>query len=84
MINQEIWILTGTAVALGFIHTLLGPDHYIPFGVMAKARQWALKKTLVIAFFSGLGHVLSSLPPGACNSSNSAPWNAMPTLRPVP
>jgi nickel/cobalt exporter len=61
MITNEIWILTGTAVTLGFIHTLIGPDHYLPFVAMAKARQWSLKKTLTIAFFSGLGHVLSSV-----------------------
>ena len=61
MITNEIWILTGTAVTLGFIHTLLGPDHYVPFVAMAKARQWPLKKTLLIAFFSGLGHILSSV-----------------------
>jgi nickel/cobalt exporter len=61
MISREIWILAGTAVALGFFHTLVGPDHYLPFIAMAKARGWALKKTLAIAFFSGLGHVLSSV-----------------------
>jgi ABC-type nickel/cobalt efflux system permease component RcnA len=61
MISSQIWILAGTAFALGFIHTLLGPDHYLPFIAMAKARQWPLRKTLVIAFFSGLGHVLSSV-----------------------
>ncbi|MCJ7523916.1 MAG: hypothetical protein MUP71_01680, partial [Candidatus Aminicenantes bacterium] len=61
MISNQIWILAGTAVALGFVHTLLGPDHYLPFIAMAKARQWSLKRTLLIAFFSGLGHVLSSV-----------------------
>ena len=61
MINNEIWIITGTAVTLGFFHTLVGPDHYLPFIAMAKARQWTLRKTLAIAFFSGLGHVLSSV-----------------------
>jgi len=61
MINHEIWILTGTAVVLGCFHTLVGPDHYLPFIAMAKARQWPLRKTLTIAFFSGLGHVLSSV-----------------------
>jgi len=61
MISSEIWILAGTAVFLGFFHTLIGPDHYLPFIAMAKARQWPLKKTLMIAFFSGLGHVLSSV-----------------------
>jgi nickel/cobalt exporter len=61
MISNEIWILAGTAVTLGCVHTLLGPDHYVPFVAMAKARSWPLKKTLAIAFFSGLGHVLSSV-----------------------
>jgi nickel/cobalt exporter len=61
MISNEIWLLTGTAVFLGFFHTLVGPDHYLPFIAMAKARQWPMRKTLTIAFFSGLGHVLSSV-----------------------
>ena len=61
MISNEIWILAGTAAALGFFHTLIGPDHYLPFIAMAKARQWPLRKTLAIAFFSGLGHVMSSV-----------------------
>jgi nickel/cobalt exporter len=61
MTGNEIWLLAGTAIALGFFHTLIGPDHYLPFVAMAKARQWTLKKTLMIAFFSGLGHVLSSV-----------------------
>jgi nickel/cobalt transporter (NicO) family protein len=61
MISNEIWLLAGTAVGLGFFHTLVGPDHYLPFIAMAKARNWPLRKTLAIAFFSGLGHVLSSV-----------------------
>ncbi len=61
MISNEIWILAGTAVFLGFFHTLIGPDHYLPFIAMAKARSWPLRKTLSIAFLSGLGHVLSSV-----------------------
>ena len=61
MISSEIWILAGTAVFLGFFHTVIGPDHYLPFIAMAKARQWPMCKTLAIAFLSGLGHVLSSV-----------------------
>ena len=61
MISNEILILTGTAAALGLIHTVLGPDHYLPFIVMSRARQWSLRKTLLISFFCGLGHVLSSV-----------------------
>jgi nickel/cobalt transporter (NicO) family protein len=59
--NSEILVLAGTAAAMGFVHTLIGPDHYVPFIAMARARRWSLTKTLVISFFSGLGHVLSSV-----------------------
>ena len=54
-------MLAATAAGLGFIHTVIGPDHYLPFIVMAKARKWTLSKTLTISFFCGLGHVLSSI-----------------------
>lgn len=56
-----IWVLAGTAAAIGFIHTVIGPDHYLPFIVMARARRWPLPKTLIISFLCGLGHVLSSV-----------------------
>jgi len=61
MISREILILIGTAASIGFIHTVLGPDHYLPFIVMSRARQWPLAKTLFISFLCGLGHVLSSV-----------------------
>ena len=58
---DEIILLAGTAATLGFIHTILGPDHYLPFIVLAKARKWSTIKTLVITFFCGFGHILSSV-----------------------
>ena len=61
MLNNQIIIIAGTAALLGFVHTVLGPDHYLPFIVMSRARKWSLSKTLVISFFCGLGHVLSSI-----------------------
>ncbi len=61
MISREILILTGTAASIGFIHTVLGPDHYLPFIVMSRARLWSLPRTLFISFLCGLGHVLSSV-----------------------
>lgn len=59
--SHEILVIAGTAASLGFIHTLLGPDHYIPFIAISRARHWPLSKTLLISFFCGLGHVLSSV-----------------------
>lgn len=61
MIPREIWVLAGTAAAIGFVHTVIGPDHYIPFIAMSRARRWPLSKTLFISFLCGLGHVLSSV-----------------------
>jgi ABC-type nickel/cobalt efflux system permease component RcnA len=59
--SSEIVLLCGTAASLGFIHTALGPDHYLPFIMMARARHWSLPKTAWVTFLCGLGHVLSSV-----------------------
>ncbi|MFO7830111.1 MAG: sulfite exporter TauE/SafE family protein [Bacteroidales bacterium] len=54
-------VLYLTAASIGFFHTLLGPDHYVPFIVISKARKWSLTKTNFITFLCGLGHVGSSI-----------------------
>jgi len=58
---QEIVLLLVTAASVGFIHTILGPDHYIPFIFLAKARNWSIQKTIFITSVCGVGHVLSSV-----------------------
>ncbi len=59
--GNESVILFLSALSIGFFHTILGPDHYIPFIVISKARNWSVWKTGIITFFCGLGHVGSSL-----------------------
>jgi nickel/cobalt transporter (NicO) family protein len=59
--SQESLILIVTAASVGFIHTLLGPDHYIPFIVLSKARLWTVRKTAFITALCGIGHVGSSV-----------------------
>jgi sulfite exporter TauE/SafE len=59
--SAEIGILSVTAVSIGFIHTVIGPDHYVPFIMLAKAGKWSMTKTVFITVLSGLGHVLSSV-----------------------
>ena len=61
MISREIWMLAGTAATLGLVHTVIGPDHYLPFIVIGRARNWTLRKTLFVSFLAGLGHILSSV-----------------------
>jgi sulfite exporter TauE/SafE len=58
---QELYLLSVSAASLGVIHTILGPDHYLPFIVLSKARQWSSNKTMWITFISGVGHVGSSI-----------------------
>jgi nickel/cobalt transporter (NicO) family protein len=60
-VNSEIMVLCGTAATIGFLHTLLGPDHYLPFIVMSRARQWTPRRTAVMTLVCGVGHVLSSV-----------------------
>ena len=59
--NSQIAILSLTAASIGFIHTLLGPDHYIPFVVLSKARKWNNLRTTWITILCGIGHVGSSV-----------------------
>lgn len=54
-------LLAGTAVTIGFIHTLIGPDHYVPFIALSEARKWTIRKTMFITLMCGTGHVLSSI-----------------------
>ena len=59
--TEAISILAGTAALIGFGHTLFGPDHYLPFIVMGRARGWSLSKTMRITFLCGVGHVGGSV-----------------------
>jgi len=61
MLSPEMAALTLTAASLGFFHTLLGPDHYLPFVVMARARRWSRARTAWITLLCGLGHIGSSV-----------------------
>ncbi len=59
--SNEIIVIAVTAATIGFFHTLFGPDHYLPFIVMARARNWSLLYTALITVLCGFGHVISSV-----------------------
>ncbi len=54
-------VLIISAASIAFFHTLFGPDHYLPFIVIAKAKKWSMKRTFTITTLCGIGHVLSSI-----------------------
>ena len=62
--ETTLWSLVAFAPSTGVIHTLAGPDHYIPFIAMAKAGKWSTLKTFVVTVLCGFGHVMSSVVPG--------------------
>lgn len=59
--SQELQILLITAASIGFFHTLFGPDHYLPFIMIGKARNWSLPKVIWLTLLCGVGHILSSV-----------------------
>ncbi|UCH11389.1 MAG: hypothetical protein JSU61_05740 [Fidelibacterota bacterium] len=59
--DHQLTVLVWTAAGIGLIHTLTGPDHYLPFIIMGKARSWSLPRTLSITALCGVGHVLGSV-----------------------
>lgn len=59
--NEQLSLLIVTAASLGFIHTILGVDHYVPFIALSKSLNWSKIKTLTITSLCGVGHVLSTV-----------------------
>ena len=58
---NDAQVLMLTAASIAFLHTILGPDHYLVFTAMGKARAWSLGRTLRITLYCGLAHILGSV-----------------------
>lgn len=62
MNEQTVVVTAGVAVAsMAFFHTLTGPDHYLPFIMIGRARNWSAWKTSMLTLVCGFGHVFSSI-----------------------
>ncbi|WP_115372249.1 urease accessory protein UreH domain-containing protein [Adhaeribacter pallidiroseus] len=59
--TAEFQLLTLTAIGISFIHTITGPDHYVPFIALSRTRNWSVIKTITCTVVCGLGHVGSSV-----------------------
>lgn len=57
----ELQILIITAITIACLHTVTGPDHYLPFIAISKARGWSFGRTLLWTVICGCGHVWSSV-----------------------
>jgi nickel/cobalt transporter (NicO) family protein len=59
--HADLNALLVAAVSIGFIHTVIGPDHYVPFLMIGRAKNWSGAKTLWVTFACGIAHVASSV-----------------------
>jgi hypothetical protein len=58
---HEISYLVITAITISLLHTVTGPDHYIPFIALSKAKNWTINRTVFWTLVCGIGHVGSSV-----------------------
>jgi len=58
---SEFQILIVSAITVACLHTIAGPDHYLPFIALSKSRGWSFAKTLWWTIICGCGHVWSSV-----------------------
>ncbi len=60
-LSPELTVLLASAAGIAFVHTLAGPDHYLPFVGMASARNWGWRRILGITLLCGAGHLVGSV-----------------------
>jgi sulfite exporter TauE/SafE len=59
--SAELQVMIIAAISIAFLHTLAGPDHYLPFIALSRARGWSFSKTIFWTVVCGCGHVWSSV-----------------------
>ncbi|KAA2238587.1 hypothetical protein F0L74_20400 [Chitinophaga agrisoli] len=59
--TSETGALLLTAIAISCVHTVTGPDHYVPFIALSQSRKWSPAKTVLWTIICGIGHVGSSV-----------------------
>jgi sulfite exporter TauE/SafE len=62
-------VLLAATIAIAFVHTILGPDHYLPFVALGRARRWTTTKLIAVTTACGAGHVLSSVALGLAGAA---------------
>ncbi len=58
---ESIFALSLAAAGTGVLHTVLGPDHYLPFIALARARNWNVRRTVVFTVLCGLAHAFTAV-----------------------
>lgn len=59
--SPGLMLLLASTAGVAVLHTLAGPDHYLPFIVMSRARRWSPRRMAFWTVLCGTGHVASSV-----------------------
>jgi ABC-type nickel/cobalt efflux system permease component RcnA len=59
--NSGLILLCINSATVALLHTLMGPDHYVPFIAMSRARRWSAWRTALVTLGCGIGHVGGSV-----------------------
>lgn len=59
--SPDVQALLLTAITIACLHTISGPDHYLPFIALSKTGRWSIGKTIGWTLACGMGHVISSV-----------------------
>ncbi len=59
--SSEMILLILSAISIAFLHTVSGPDHYLPFVALARSRCWSAAKAMRWTIICGFGHIASSV-----------------------
>lgn len=65
MAEATFWSLIAAAVGVAATHAVLGPDHYLPFVMLGRARGWSAGRAAGVTALFGGAHVLSSIALGS-------------------
>jgi hypothetical protein len=65
------------------MHTVLGPDHYVPLLAIGVAGGWKWRKLLLFTLACGLGHVLSSVLLGGVGAALGRAFSAVAAIQDV-
>ncbi len=59
---MDSWVvLAVSSVSVGVLHTVLGPDHYLPFVAIGTARGWTRRRLLLVTAGCGGVHIATSM-----------------------
>lgn len=59
--EASLLLVVSVAASVGFLHTLAGPDHYLPFVALRQACRWSKRRTFLVTLACGFGHCASSV-----------------------